>query len=529
MKKQDVVTLLNKSNEIEKKFTPLGGNFMPDIMTISKNVDFQIWVTELKRALQTLKKDSVIDNTLDILDNGFKNSMKDVSDFNRLKANLAVINIHIDEYFEDSIIEINKMNNKLKKGTKIKTTFDEYTLIEQVGSGGNGRVFSAYDSNSQQVAIKFVEKNNSSDKMKRFKNELHFCETHKHKNIVEIYDRGYVFLDEIDYAFYVMPLYKETLRKKMKSGLNSEQALAIFVGIIEGLGYAHKNGAIHRDIKPENIMFKSNSDEPIICDFGIAHFATDDLFTIIQTKKGDRLANFQYAAPEQRKKDGITVPQTDLYATALILNEMFTNEVPQASDHKTIESVDSDYKYLDIVFDKLYKQNAEDRLYPELKILSEMKVLAENYHREKEKKHLQSVIEKTITPETFEAKIISKRYVDGDLVIQFDQKLPSEWFNIISNPYELGSYSYLLGYEPSHLRHLTDDKISMRIHESSAKISLVSIFSNISDWANIANKKYNEKVKREIISQQKEREMQRKREIAKLEKEEELNKLLADI
>ena len=112
----------------------------------------------------------------------------------------------------------------MKKGLKIQTAFDEYILIKQVGSGGNGRVFSAEASNGDAVAIKFVEKNLPASKLKRFKNEIFFCERHNHKNIVEILDRGFVELDGIAYVFYVMPLYKETLRDKMRAKLSPDQA-----------------------------------------------------------------------------------------------------------------------------------------------------------------------------------------------------------------------------------------------------------------------------------------------------------------
>ena len=321
---------------------------------------------------------------------------------------------------------------KLKNGAAVKTAFDEYTIIKQVGAGGNGRVFSAQNSNGESVAIKFIERNVSSDKLKRFKNEIYFCEQHKHKNIVEIQDRGYAVLDDKEYVFYVMPLYKETLRDKMKTNLSPEEVVVIFTGLLEGLSYAHKNGTIHRDIKPENIMFKADSLEPIICDFGIAHFADEELLTIIETKKSDRMANFQYAAPEQRIKGKEATGQTDIYAAALILNEMFTGEIPQAANYTTIESVDSEYKFLDEIFVQIYKQNPFDRLYPEEKILTEMKVLAEQYRRDQEKIKLQNTIDDLITPEHFEISIMDKQYRNGNIVFIMDRDIPQRWFHIMT-------------------------------------------------------------------------------------------------
>ena len=69
------------------------------------------------------------------------------------------------------------------------------------------------------------------------------------------------------------------------------------------------------------------------------------------------MANFQYAAPEQRKKGGVTLPQTDIYAAALILNEMFTGEIAQASDYKKIGEIAREYSYLDELFVRMFRQN----------------------------------------------------------------------------------------------------------------------------------------------------------------------------
>ena len=49
-------------------------------------------------------------------------------------------------------------------------------------------------------------------------------------------------------------------------------------------------------------MFNENSLEPIICDFGIAHFVEDEMLTCVETNVDSRMANHKYAAPEQYDK-----------------------------------------------------------------------------------------------------------------------------------------------------------------------------------------------------------------------------------
>lgn len=523
----ELSAILKRTSDIEKFLKPIGPNFAQDIKTINESVDFQIWKSELKRELEMMKQAPLIVDILQLLDNGFKNGFSDEKDFVDLKGKLSVLSSHLDDYFEIQI-ESNKEVKKMKKGTVVKTAFGEYKLIEQVGYGGNGRVFSAITGNGDSVAIKFVERNISADKLKRFKNEISFCERHGHKNIVEILDRGYIVFDNTEYVFYVMPLYAETLRDKMKAKINPEDAVTIFTGLIKGLLHAHKLGTIHRDIKPENIMFKAGSIDPIICDFGIAHFAENELLTIIETKKGDRMANFQYAAPEQRVKGEVATAQTDIYAVALILNEMFTGEIPQAGDYKTIASVAPDYEYLDDVFTQLFKQKASDRLYPEDKIITEMKVRAEQYKRNQEKLRLQKLVNDVTSPDDFNATITKTEFINESIVFTLDCEIPAEWFQFLSSG-QLGSYSALLGYGPDRLKKNGKYAICMPIHSYESIDSIKRIAENVKAWVPKANATYSDYIKRVAQHKQREKEAARKAEIAKLERESSISAILAQI
>lgn len=149
MGKRELADVLRKTSDIEKNLKPTGGSFAPNIKTINRDIDFQIWKAELKRELQMMKQDPLIVDILQLLDNGFKNGFNDEKDFIDLKGKLSVLSSHLDDYFEVQIVP-NIEVKKMKKGTVVKTAFDEYTLIKQVGSGGNGRVFSASNGASEQ-------------------------------------------------------------------------------------------------------------------------------------------------------------------------------------------------------------------------------------------------------------------------------------------------------------------------------------------------------------------------------------------
>ena len=138
----------------------------------------------------------------------FKNEKQEVDKDNKssFKAN---IQSHTD----------NK-EKRLSKGLVVQTVFSEYKLDKQIGSGGNGKVFSAKDEEGNPFAIKFFDRSQSSTKLKRFKNEIYFCERHRHDNIVPVLDRGRINFNKEDYVFYVIPLYDKTLREKMKAGIS---------------------------------------------------------------------------------------------------------------------------------------------------------------------------------------------------------------------------------------------------------------------------------------------------------------------
>jgi len=147
----------------------------------------------------------------------------------------------------------------------------------------------------------------------------------------------------------------------MKSPIERPKILPIFSQILDGVEAAHGQNVIHRDLKPENILFDRASETPVIADFGIAHFEEEDLFTAVETNDGRRLANFEYAAPEQCKRGKRVDHRADIYALGLILNEMFTAALARGTNYKTIASVAPQYGYLDELVSRMLCNDPADR------------------------------------------------------------------------------------------------------------------------------------------------------------------------
>ena len=182
-------------------------------------------------------------------------------------------------------------------------------------------MFKVTDGSGQPYAVKLLDPARATrDKVRRFKNKYLFCVNNRHQNVVTIVDHG-VFNDgEKASPFVVMPLYSGSLRTLLEAGIAAGDVLRYFTHLIDGVECAHMKNVVHRDLKPENVLHERESDRLLLADFGIARFAEDELFTAVETKDNDRLANFQYAAPEQRNRGSEVDFLADIYSLGLILN-----------------------------------------------------------------------------------------------------------------------------------------------------------------------------------------------------------------
>lgn len=330
----------------------------------------------------------------------------------------------------------------LAKGSVLSTAFEEYTVKEQIGQGGNGTVFLVVSSDNEPFAIKTINKNiTRKDKIKRFKNEVYFCQKYSHPNIIKVIDYGVYKNGKLECLFYVMPHYNSTLRKEIKKGIDSEKVLAIYTQLLAGIEFAHQKGVWHRDVKPENILYDTNKQLAVIADFGIAHFCADDIITAVETKVEERLANYIYAAPEQKTKGQNVNGRADIFALGLILNEMFTKTVISGSNYKRIADCCKEYGFFDQVVDALISQDPMNRLFPVRKILIEISTLIKI---ESDKAELKRIVEKQINKNTegdqlfIPPKVVDIRYEHSQLVFYLDKKTNSTWDSILTS----GQYSH---------------------------------------------------------------------------------------
>lgn len=417
-----------------------------------------------------------------------------------------------------------KKIGKIKSGMRVKTAFDVYEVGEILGQGGNGRVYSAKSSAGVAVAIKFLEKD-SKEKRKRFKNEIRFCETCEHPNVVKVLDRGCIEIAGEDRIFCVMPLYDESLRAKIKRGVPPDEAISIFIGLIKALDEAHKHGVVHRDVKPENIMFEKGSSRPILCDFGIARIPGDIQETTIVTQPTSRMANFAYAAPEQKGGDASKVGlQADLYAAGLILNEMFTGEVPASLGYKKISDVVPSYGFLDLAVAGLFQQDPSQRPQSAHDVLVDLTVRVENNRNQALIKSLSTATKQNSAPK-INLRVVAKKYSDSRILFEFTEQVPHEWLELLNR----GSFSHtsMMDCDTNRVARVNDKTLSIPIDYLDNESIIRQKVEYFVSWVDIVNALYNDMIEIREQRARQQKEDERKREISRLEKENRMRDLIA--
>jgi serine/threonine protein kinase len=268
---------------------------------------------------------------------------------------------------------------------------------------------------------------------------------------VAVLDHGFNVVAGVRRPFYVMPLYAGTLRLLVKAGLPHDTGLPYFAQILDGVEAAHFQEVVHRDLKPENILHDQTSDNLVIADFGIARFTEEALFTAVETRAQDRLANFLYAAPEQRVRGRDVGQVADIFALGLILNEMFTGEVAQGSGHRRIGYVAAGYAYLDPLVDRMIRQSPAERPGSIAEIKRELISRGNEFVLQQKLSQLKS----TVVPESEiddllianPIQVVDIDYADdGRLEFELSQAPPRQWAITFTN---LRDYAALMGSEPS--------------------------------------------------------------------------------
>ena len=199
-----------------------------------------------------------------------------------------------------------------------------YELIHQLGQGGYGAVYEAYDHMlSRHVALKQLHALNFGDQIKdRFLEEARISSQLTHPSALMIFDFG---LNEHGDPYLVSELLNGV---SLQDYLRNEpctpaQTLGLMIEVGEALFEAHELGIIHRDLKPANLFVhlspsKMSSRETVVklLDFGIAKVIQEEGGGA--TKSGAIVGTPAFMAPEQIKDSSKVSARCDQYSLGLV-------------------------------------------------------------------------------------------------------------------------------------------------------------------------------------------------------------------
>ena len=211
----------------------------------------------------------------------------------------------------------------------VGTTLDNYEIESLLGRGGMGWVFLARHLYlNRSCALKLLSPAlvaDDPDYLDRFCTEGQAAASLVHPNVVTVHAIGqYEELNYLEMEF----VPGRSLQHDLRDGpLPALRAVAIALGIANGLAAAHRLGIVHRDLKPDNVLL-SHRGVPKIADFGLAKRVRG---TSHWDRPGTIAGTPHFMAPELFNGADAT-PTSDVYALGVCLYFMLTGRLPFVKD-----------------------------------------------------------------------------------------------------------------------------------------------------------------------------------------------------
>jgi serine/threonine protein kinase/tetratricopeptide (TPR) repeat protein len=211
--------------------------------------------------------------------------------------------------------------------------FGHYRVQGQLGVGGMGVVYSAYDTIlERKVAIKVVGDRVLADKTARdlLLHEARAASSLNHPNICTIHEVGdsdgeaYIVMEQVD---------GQPLSSLLgTNGLPPDSVIRYGMQIADALAHAHEHGVVHRDLKSTNAMVTTEGRVKVL-DFGLAARLRDTELqeatssTLPLTDSRMIVGTLPYLAPELLRGEPADA-KTDTWALGILLYEMASGKHP---------------------------------------------------------------------------------------------------------------------------------------------------------------------------------------------------------
>jgi tetratricopeptide (TPR) repeat protein/predicted Ser/Thr protein kinase len=216
------------------------------------------------------------------------------------------------------------------------TTLGRYVLVDPLGRGGMGTVYSAWDTQlKRRIALKVVHRFEGDAALEHALAEARALAKVRHPNVVAIHEVA----REGDMVFLAMTQVEGPRLREWATTASRPDLLAVLGQCGRGLAAIHRAGLAHRDFKPDNVVVESGPTGPqaIVIDFGLATATSSHETTsqppatdgVVPTGEGRMWAGTPaYMAPECFEDDAGGSVAADQWAFALSWVELLTGQRP---------------------------------------------------------------------------------------------------------------------------------------------------------------------------------------------------------
>ena len=243
--------IINSENIIKKRYNL-------NYINVKSNENKEI-NNKLKNIEENIKED---ENT-----HKYEKKFSKVNDTERIDSIINSTNNNIvkdkfkSDLMKNVIVSAEKISQLSKESIIPNFNDKDFRYIRPIGEGAYGLIYLVENiHNRKQFALKKILCKDLYDIMKH-KNQLELIYSMNHKNLMEIYNLQYKYLDNTTYAIYVLMERAQNdwsidIRKRIikKKPYKEEEIVNILKQIVSALAYLQRKNIAHRDIKPQNIL-----------------------------------------------------------------------------------------------------------------------------------------------------------------------------------------------------------------------------------------------------------------------------------
>ncbi len=221
-----------------------------------------------------------------------------------------------------------------------------YRVIEQLGRGGMGVVWRAFDEVlGREVAVKELRTYTDAsgpelaDLRVRMQREARAAARVRHPGVIAVHDvaehngRPIIVMELIDGPSLDRVMGEHGV-------MEPREAAAIGAKVMEALAAAHRVGVLHRDVKPGNVLL-DRTGRVVLTDFGIATMEDPgDGSATRLTHSGELVGSLEYLSPE-RAQGTAPGPGSDIWALGATLYAAVEGAAPffRTSTWSTITAI----------------------------------------------------------------------------------------------------------------------------------------------------------------------------------------------